>query len=73
MKKLKTKKEKPKPDPVSIRKCVYRYNINSELVGIEDVNNWPKEEIIQLVQAIQKRGDGSWASMKNLSKKTKRA
>jgi len=61
-----------KPKLTILRKCVYRYNINGELAGMEDVNDWRKEDITQLIQAIQKRGDGSWASMKELNIKTKR-
>jgi len=49
-----------------MHKYVYRYDISGEMIGIQNVNDWQDDEIMQLVQAIQKRGDGSWASMNKI-------
>ena len=49
------------------QECIYRYDITGKLVGIQEVSGWSIEEVKRLVLAIQKRGDGSWASTKKLS------
>ena len=46
------------------RKCLYSYNLSGELIGMQDVQDWPPEEVSRLIVAIQSREDGSWASMK---------
>ena len=45
------------------RVSVYRYNASGELMGIQDVTDWTIGEAEDLIQAIQNRSDGSWASM----------
>ena len=68
-----TRKQKHNPKLIPMHKHVYRYNMSGELIGIQGVNDWQDDEITLLIQAIQKRGDGSWASMKEINTKTKRA
>jgi len=46
---------------------IYRYNQSGELVGVQDVSAWQDDEVKQLVLAIQKRGDGSYAALKERS------
>ena len=72
MKRTITKKRKQKSAPDN-HKHIYRYNLSGELIGMQDIDDWPDDEILQLIHAIQKRGDGSWASMKEIIRKTKRA
>ena len=46
---------------------IYRYNLSGELLGVQDVSDWSDEEVKQFVIAIQKRGDGSCAALKERS------
>ena len=71
MKQAATKKRKQKSAPDS-HKHIYRYNLSGKLIGMQDIDGWPDDEILQLIHAIQKRRDGSWASTKEIIRKTKR-
>ena len=46
---------------------ICRYNLSGELLGVQDVSDWSDEEVKQFVIAIQKRGDGSYAALKERS------
>ena len=46
---------------------IHRYNQSGELVGVQDVSDWSNEQIRDLAMAIQKRGDGSYAALKERS------
>ena len=47
---------------------ICRYNLSGELLGIQDVSDWSDEDVKGLAVAIQKRGDGSYAALKERSK-----
>ena len=46
---------------------ICRYNLSGELLGIQDVSDWSDEDVKGLAVAIQKRGDGSYAALKERS------
>jgi len=47
---------------------ICRHNLSGELLGIQDVSDWSDEDVKGLAVAIQKRGDGSYAALKERSK-----
>ena len=51
------------PKPMDI----HRYDQSGKLVGVQDVSDWSNEQIRDLAMAIQKRGDGSYAALKERS------
>ena len=46
---------------------ICRYNLSGELLGIQNVTDWTNEDVKAFVIAIQKRGDGSYAALKERS------
>uniref|UniRef100_A0A6H2A3V8 Uncharacterized protein n=1 Tax=viral metagenome TaxID=1070528 RepID=A0A6H2A3V8_9ZZZZ len=57
----------PLPADIPRPRDVHSYDQSGELMGIQNVSDWPDEEVKQLVLAIQKRGDGSYAALKERS------
>jgi len=57
----------PLPADGSKHRDIHSYNQSGELMGIQNVSGWQDDEIKQLVLAIQKRGDGSYAALKERS------
>ena len=57
----------PLPVKGSKYRDMHRYNQDGELVGVQDVSGWTDEEVKGLAIAIQKRGDGSYAALKERS------
>ena len=57
----------PKSRSRYIPRDIHRYNQSGELMGVQDVSDWQDEEVKDLVIAIQKRGDGSYAALKERS------